>query len=75
MRDVKSDGDRSVDITPPLGLIAVFFTLIGREDRSVAPPALLCHKEPAQISKAPSKAKGFGMQDPTLLAGPFWPKG
>ena len=26
---------------------AVFSTLIGREDHSVAPPALLCHKEPA----------------------------
>ena len=28
-------------------------TLIGREVHSVAPPALLCHKEPARASKAP----------------------
>ena len=28
-------------------------TLIGREDHSVATPALLCHKEPARASKAP----------------------
>ena len=27
--------------------------LIGREDHGVAPPALLCHKEPARASKAP----------------------
>ena len=27
--------------------------LIGREDHSVATPALLCHKEPARASKAP----------------------
>ena len=27
--------------------------LIGREDHSDAPPALLCHKEPARASKAP----------------------
>ena len=31
----------------------VFSTLIGRELHSVAPPALLCHKEPARASKAP----------------------
>ena len=31
---------------------AVFSTLIGREDHSVAPTALLCHKEPARASKA-----------------------
>ena len=28
-------------------------TLIGREVQSVAPPALVCHKEPARASKAP----------------------
>ena len=28
-------------------------SLIGREDHSDAPPALLCHKEPARASKAP----------------------
>ena len=29
------------------------FALIGRDVHSVAPPALLCHKEPARASKAP----------------------
>ena len=28
--------------------------LIGRDLHSVAPPALLCHKEPARASKAPN---------------------
>ena len=32
---------------------AAWSTLIDREVHSVAPPALLCHKEPARASKAP----------------------
>ena len=41
--------------------------LIGRELHSVATPALLCHKEPAQASKVPT---GLCL----LLAGSLWYK-
>ena len=40
---------------PPLSLVQECpgLALIGREDHSVAMPALICHKEPAGASKAP----------------------
>ena len=37
-----------IALLPPTS--PVFSTLIGREDHSVATPALLCHKEPARRS-------------------------
>ena len=52
-------------------------TLIGREDHSVALPALLCHKEPAR--RIQSLLLGaLGRKDPTGLclpyAGSLWHK-
>ena len=52
----------------PLSLVEEFrdLTLIGRELHSVAPPALLCHKEPARI-----KQKPLGLCVPKTLVGGF----
>ena len=46
----------------PLSLVEEYrgLTLIGREDHSVATPALLCHKEPARRIQSP------------LLGAPRW---
>ena len=43
----------SVNQGQSLSLVQRGLTLIGREVQSVAPPALLCNKEPARASKAP----------------------
>ena len=47
-------------------------TFIGRELHSVAPPALLCHKEPARSKQRPvgslrSKAPSWGLWMPELV--------
>ena len=50
-----------------LVLTAVFSTLIGREVHSVAPPALLCHKEPIQSPLLGASERPY--------AGSLWHKG